>query len=289
MQNALCKSLLDHIDLFPMSVDFVKSIEHENNYEYSVKDAVIHDVLVDSIHQCCIHNIFELIYKPFSETTEFKTLSLNLENPEFVVTHKSFDYMSVIAQGSYGIVLECKKKTTKQLFAMKIQPKNVLLSHFRENKSRVLCELAANIVFTHPFIVGIAYAFQTETMVMLVSPISTCGDLYQSLQLCANEQMCVERVMFYAAEIISALMYLHSHDIMYRDLKPANILLFADGHIMLTDFGSLAGMYIHVYVCHKLFMCYLDVKHELMNAFNNNEEQKLNSFTNVELRYVCVC
>ena len=109
------------------------------------------------------------------------------------------------------------------------------------------------------------------------------------MYFCTNEQMCVERVMFYAAEIISALLYLHSHDIMYRDLKPANILLFADGHIMLTDFGSLAGMYIIVYVCHKLFVCYLDVKHELMNAFNNNEEQKLNSFTNVELRYVCVC
>lgn len=45
------------------------------------------------------------------------------------------------------------------------------------------------------------------------------------------------RARFYAAEIASALGYLHSLNIVYRDLKPENILLDSQGHIILTDFG----------------------------------------------------
>ena len=123
---------------------------------------------------------------------------------------------------------------------MKVQPKNALLRHFRKDKNRVTCELAASVVFSHPYLASIAYAFQTETLVMLVSPISACGDLRRCMSLCVNKRMTIDRVMFYAAEIVSALMYLHRHDVMYRDLKPANVS--ADGHIMLADFGSLAGI-----------------------------------------------
>ncbi|XP_067568269.1 serine/threonine-protein kinase Sgk3 isoform X2 [Pseudorca crassidens] len=45
------------------------------------------------------------------------------------------------------------------------------------------------------------------------------------------------RARFYAAEIASALGYLHSIKIVYRDLKPENILLDSVGHVVLTDFG----------------------------------------------------
>jgi protein kinase A len=43
--------------------------------------------------------------------------------------------------------------------------------------------------------------------------------------------------IFYAAEVALALLYLHSQDIIYRNVKPENILLGADGHIKLTNFS----------------------------------------------------
>lgn len=48
-----------------------------------------------------------------------------------------------------------------------------------------------------------------------------------------------ERVKFYAAEVVLALSYIHSMGMMYRDLKPQNILLNSDGHIMLADLGGV--------------------------------------------------
>lgn len=52
------------------------------------------------------------------------------------------------------------------------------------------------------------------------------------------EQMFSERVArFYIAELVLALDHLHSLGIVYRDLKPENCLLDAEGHVLLTDFG----------------------------------------------------
>jgi len=61
------------------------------------------------------------------------------------------------------------------------------------------------------------------------------GELFHHLR--KEGKFTEERTMFYAAEILCGIECLHQHGIMYRDLKPENVMLDADGHIKLTDFG----------------------------------------------------
>lgn len=65
------------------------------------------------------------------------------------------------------------------------------------------------------------------------------GDLQEALNRSPNESLNEQRVQFYAAEIVLALIHLHQMGLMYRDLKPTNVLLNSDGHIQLVDLGGV--------------------------------------------------
>ncbi|KAL4671242.1 hypothetical protein H8959_003951 [Pygathrix nigripes] len=87
----------------------------------------------------------------------------------------------------------------------------------------------------HPFLVGLHYSFQTTEKLYFVLDFVNGGELFFHLQ--RERSFPEHRARFYAAEIASALGYLHSIKIVYRDLKPENILLDSVGHVVLTDFG----------------------------------------------------
>ena len=242
--NALCEKLLSNTATLVMGrALYHMCIEESDEMNYRDKE-----ILINAIQRRCLQLISSQIFKPFTETREYKEMQAYFNSPDCWVTAECFDYLDVIATGAFGLVFHCRKISTNQHYAMKVQPKSSLLRLFRFDKNRVTNELAANILFSHPYISGIVYAFQTETLTMLVSRISACGDLRRSLSICRDHRMCLDRVVFYSSEILSALMYLHRHDVIYRDLKPSNILLNADGHVMLADFGSLAGK---LYECNR--------------------------------------
>jgi len=87
----------------------------------------------------------------------------------------------------------------------------------------------------HPFIVKLNFAFQTIDRLFLILDYCPGGDLAEHL---AKEQRFSEaRSKLYLCELILALEDLHKRDIIFRDLKPDNVVLDPDGHAMLTDFG----------------------------------------------------
>ncbi|XP_054154142.1 serine/threonine-protein kinase Sgk2-like isoform X2 [Oppia nitens] len=145
-----------------------------------------------------------------------------------------FEFLKVIGKGSFGKVYTARHKAEDQIYAVKVLNKKMIIK--RNERNHIMSErnvLLKNL--NHPFLVGLYYSFQSREKLYFVLDYVNGGELFFHLQ---KERYFGEpRARFYAAEITSALGYLHSQGIIYRDLKPENILLDSDGHIILTDFG----------------------------------------------------
>jgi serine/threonine protein kinase len=99
-------------------------------------------------------------------------------------------------------------------------------------------------VVNHPFIVGLHFAFQTSDKLCLILDYCSGGDLSKHLKL--EKRFTEQKTKWYICEILLALQELHRRDIIYRDLKPDNIVLDSQGHCKLTDFGlSKEGVMEH--------------------------------------------
>lgn len=145
-----------------------------------------------------------------------------------------FEFLKVIGKGSFGKVLLAKHKHEGKIYAVKVLQKAHIMK--RNEVKHIMSErsvLLKNV--KHPFLVGLHYSFQTADKLYFVLDYVNGGELFFHLQ---RERCFAEpRARFYAAEMASALGYLHSLNIIYRDLKPENILLDGQGHVVLTDFG----------------------------------------------------
>lgn len=116
---------------------------------------------------------------------------------------------------------------------MKILRKSHLVR--RRQIERTKTERRVLSVLNHPFIMRLYYAFQTAEKLYLVLDYCPGGELFFHLSRYRRFQEPVAR--FYAAELLLAIGHLHKHGIIYRDLKPENVLLDAYGHVKLGDFG----------------------------------------------------
>lgn len=87
----------------------------------------------------------------------------------------------------------------------------------------------------HPFIISLKHSLQTPEKFFLLMEYWCGGDL--SSVIAKHESIPEKIAWIYTAEIYLAIEELHSRNIAYRDLKPANVLIGQDGHWKLTDFG----------------------------------------------------
>ncbi len=126
------------------------------------------------------------------------------------------------------------KHGTTDLFALKRIEKFAVLQS-QSHLDMVWVERKIMAAANSPFLCNLLYAFQSPTELYLVMPFMQGGDLRYHLK--ERGTMNVETTRFYAAQIALGLMDLHSKRIVYRDLKPENVLLDATGNCRVSDFG----------------------------------------------------
>jgi len=143
----------------------------------------------------------------------------------------------VLGTGVSGVVLLARLRAGGEGFGY-CAIKQVRRAGLRKQKhcDRVLAERAAlRAVAEQPFFVQLLATFQDDDALYFALQYGVGGELFGRMQ--QLECLPQAHALFYAAEVLCALKFLHARDLMYRDLKPENALLDAEGHVLLCDFG----------------------------------------------------
>ncbi|KAM3725054.1 G protein-coupled receptor kinase [Dirofilaria immitis] len=151
------------------------------------------------------------------------------------VDKHTFRLYRVLGKGGFGEVCACQVRASGKMYALKkLEKKRVKKRHAETlslNEKQILQKINS------PFVVSLAYAYETKDALCLVLTLMNGGDLKFHLYNLIPGGFEEKRAQFYAAEITLGLQHLHKEHIIYRDLKPENILLDDYGHVRISDLG----------------------------------------------------
>nr|GME12789.1 serine/threonine-protein kinase D6PKL2-like [Ipomoea batatas] len=151
-----------------------------------------------------------------------------------VLDLRHFRLLKKLGSGDIGSVYLSELCGTKCYFAMKVMDKASLASRKKLLRAQTEREILQSL--DHPFLPSLYTHFESEKFSCLVMEFCPGGDLHTLRQKQPGKHFSEQAVKFYVAEVLLALEYLHMLGIVYRDLKPENVLVREDGHIMLSDF-----------------------------------------------------
>ncbi|CAD45613.1 cAMP-dependent protein kinase catalytic subunit [Caenorhabditis elegans] len=144
-----------------------------------------------------------------------------------------FDRIKTLGTGSFGRVMLVKHKQSGNYYAMKILDKQKVVKlkqvEHTLNEKRILQAI------DFPFLVNMTFSFKDNSNLYMVLEFISGGEMFSHLRRIGRFSEPHSR--FYAAQIVLAFEYLHSLDLIYRDLKPENLLIDSTGYLKITDFG----------------------------------------------------
>ncbi|ORY92103.1 kinase-like domain-containing protein [Syncephalastrum racemosum] len=152
-------------------------------------------------------------------------------NPSFGL--QDFELLDTLGTGTFGRVYLTQFKATNKFYAMKVLKKSEVVRLKQVEHLLWEKQILASVRF--PFVVDLFCSFQDRTNLYMLLEYVVGGELFSHLRRAGRFTNDMTR--FYASEIVLAIEYLHSKNIVYRDLKPENLLLDHNGHVVLTDFG----------------------------------------------------
>lgn len=151
--------------------------------------------------------------------------------------HKDFQMITQVGQGGYGQVFLARKNDTREICALKILNKSLLVK--LDETRHVLTERDILTNTRSEWLVKLLYAFQDPQKVFLAMEFVPGGDFRTLLN--NTGYLVPPHARFYISEMFTAVNSLHELGFTHRDLKPENFLIDSKGHIKLTDFGLAAG------------------------------------------------
>uniref|UniRef100_A0A5K3F749 Non-specific serine/threonine protein kinase n=1 Tax=Mesocestoides corti TaxID=53468 RepID=A0A5K3F749_MESCO len=155
--------------------------------------------------------------------------------PAQQLTLEDFRFVAVLGRGHFGKVLLAESRKTKKYYALKTLKKAEIL--FRNEIDSLTSEKRIFQTITearHPFLVNLVACFQSPEHVVFVMDYAPGGDLMLHIQESVFSEY---RAAFYAGCVVLGLEFLHSKQIIYRDLKLDNLLMDTEGYVKLADFG----------------------------------------------------
>nr|XP_043621351.1 protein kinase PINOID [Erigeron canadensis] len=158
-----------------------------------------------------------------------------------VLNFRDFSLVRQIGSGDIGKVYLCRLRHDDELdknrlcyYAMKVVDREVLA--LKKKTQRAATEKKILNMLDHPFLPSLYAQFEASHFSCVVMEYCSGGDLHSLRHKQPRKRFSLSAARFYAAEVLVALEYLHMLGVIYRDLKPENVLVRSDGHIMLTDF-----------------------------------------------------
>ncbi|KAJ3684456.1 hypothetical protein LUZ61_013620 [Rhynchospora tenuis] len=161
----------------------------------------------------------------------------SLSSSPFPLQLQHLSLIRPLGSGHLSKVFLCRLKSSPSpspLFALKVIDINTLPSE--TSHSHVLAEARALASLDHPFLPTLYARIEASHYSCFLIDYCPGGDLHSLLRRRPHSRLPLAAARFYSAEILLALEYLHSLGFVYRDLKPENVLLQSDGHVMLSDF-----------------------------------------------------
>ncbi|KAF3333105.1 protein kinase G11A-like protein [Carex littledalei] len=145
-----------------------------------------------------------------------------------------FRLLKRLGYGDIGSVYLVELRGTGAFFAMKVMDKASLVSRNKIVRAQTEREILS--LLDHPFLPTLYSHFETDKFYCLVMEFCSGGNLHSLRQKQPNKYFTEQAARFYASEVLLAIEYLHMLGVVYRDLKPENVLVRGEGHIMLSDF-----------------------------------------------------
>lgn len=146
---------------------------------------------------------------------------------------KDFTPRTIIGRGAFGEVRVCRCKKDNQVVAIKKMKKTEMVK--KNQVAHVKAERDIMAEAKNPWIVDLTCSFRDERFLYLVMEFLPGGDLMTLLM--RKDILSEAESRFYISETVIAVKSVHDLNYIHRDLKPDNLLIGADGHVKLSDFG----------------------------------------------------